>query len=595
ASALQNAAELEKATARRNDLAAKLAELDGDAAALEARRRELALAGDRQRLERLKNTQARLAQTQRSLDALRGLDRSLFTRIQLMQTELDAAEKSASERRAVSSRLLKNIEDTALELSQTDKLISAIDDASRRQRLRAACEELLALERQTPPALAALRRAAPALLALLTALTLALALHGRFGAAAALGVAALAAAAVYFAAMVLLPRENYATLRRAADAKTEYEKARAALHRSWLELEPAAALDRLEREAEGEARLRERRAVTAQLLARYREERQLEEEALAEHGRNAARLRRELETGLSPFGAKDLSELRASVEKLEFLRTERQELRRSAQAEADIKPDSFDTDLEKTIRAMERELADLPPEPAPQGPQENARQAQRAAEELKQLQRRRLELSAQLMHESEGLARLEGALGMPAADAYLLARENQSRLQDLELWARAAEEAFQVLAGLANANEETLKNCVENAGPLFSAMTGGKYLGLRLEENSPLEPGALFARHEQLGEKPLEWLSAGAQDLAWMAMRMEFASSGWREPSFMLLDEPFMALDPARAELALRALSTGPLSKWQFILLTKSPDCADACVRAGMKLFKLEPAPQETA
>ena len=118
-------------------------------------------------------------------------------------------------------------------------------------------------------------------------------------------------------------------------------------------------------------------------------------------------------------------------------------------------------------------------------------------------------------------------------------------------------------------------------------MTEGRYAGLKLDSRSPFEQGGLSVLHPSLGEKPLEWLSAGAQDLVWLSMRIVFASSGWRTPSFMVLDEPFAALDPRRAAQALTALTRGPLAGWQIILLTKSVELAALCSAGGLKPFSL--------
>ncbi|HOX23219.1 MAG TPA: hypothetical protein PLL10_07125, partial [Elusimicrobiales bacterium] len=463
--------------------------------------------------------------------------------------------------------------------------------------LRQACLEITALEEALQKSVSGqtLRHYVAAAAALLAGFSAPFMLE-RQDTPTALAVAALAAAAAYFAALKLLPGDKARlTLEcELAAARKEFSSARAGLDSSWQELGEKEALARLDKEAAEQTRLEERKDVTENLLSRAEAAKSEEDQAVAAAKSKAELLRRQMEADLKRFQAGDVAELLAKIEKIDNLHRMREESRRVARAEADLNAETFDVDLEKRIRELQRRVDETPERPQQHSAARSAELSERAAAELKKLAMERSALDKSLLEESEKLARLEGALGKPAAEIYVQARENQARLEDLELWRKAAEEAFQLLAELSNAGAEVMKNCVENAGPLFSAMTEGRYTSLRLESHSPFEQGGLTVTHKTLGDKPLEWLSAGAQDLVWLAMRMVFASSGWREPSFMILDEPFVALDARRAAQALSALVGGPLAGWQIILLTKSPELARHCEQSGLKYFTLGRAQSET-
>ena len=133
-----------------------------------------------------------------------------------------------------------------------------------------------------------------------------------------------------------------------------------------------------------------------------------------------------------------------------------------------------------------------------------------------------------------------------------------------------------------------MKSCVKEAVPLFEAMTDGRYADIILKENSLFDEDAIEIKHKTLGERPLPWLSSGAADILWLAMRVALAKRVFPEGGLLVLDEPFLTLDLDRTKSAVKVIfSDASMKDWQIILLTKDDRIADLCKTAGAKRLDL--------
>ncbi|MBI5624096.1 MAG: AAA family ATPase [Elusimicrobia bacterium] len=190
-------------------------------------------------------------------------------------------------------------------------------------------------------------------------------------------------------------------------------------------------------------------------------------------------------------------------------------------------------------------------------------------------------------------ARLEASqvqASIGGGEAAILAKAQQARaaVDDLSLWRRAAEEACATVRRLSADTGKRVAELVQDASPIFSELTAGRYSGLELQGPSIFEEESLRAVHSTLGSKPVEWLSKGTQDLLWLCLRMALARRIRPEGSLLVLDEPFLTLDPGRAGKALEALLGSKwLKGWQVLILTKDPAMVPAASAAGVRVLDL--------
>lgn len=88
----------------------------------------------------------------------------------------------------------------------------------------------------------------------------------------------------------------------------------------------------------------------------------------------------------------------------------------------------------------------------------------------------------------------------------------------------------------------------------FHTLTGGAYLGLRIDHDTPGEP-MLMAVESARDEKSLAKLSVGTRDQVWLALRLAGIMGAAKDTPFpLLLDDSLVQFDDIRAEAALRLL-----------------------------------------
>ncbi|OGR91326.1 MAG: hypothetical protein A2V88_04910 [Elusimicrobia bacterium RBG_16_66_12] len=193
------------------------------------------------------------------------------------------------------------------------------------------------------------------------------------------------------------------------------------------------------------------------------------------------------------------------------------------------------------------------------------------------------ELGQRLQQLSQEKGILKGKIGGSLVEVHRDKIRCESLLADLQAWREAGRMAKEGLEQFSTGVEGQVRDCVAKAGPLFSAMSGGAYKGLRLKEGSDIGDDGIEVEHATHGWKPFPWMSTGACDLLWLALRVSFARQAFPDPAFLVLDEPFHTLDSERAANALKCLAQSPESLgWQFIILTKDERIAEGAVAAGL-------------
>jgi DNA repair protein SbcC/Rad50 len=225
------------------------------------------------------------------------------------------------------------------------------------------------------------------------------------------------------------------------------------------------------------------------------------------------------------------------------------------------------------LRGLEQELSALPPLPESIGNLKDfLPRFERAKSELELLQEEINKLAVQL-------AELGGQLPEKSA---------QDFARDLE----EAEAAFELefARGRALLRVEAAMGRVEGqAGDIFegfrgeytalvSRLSGGKYSQARMEESLPND----FLRADG-ASVPYGWLSAGTKDSFALALRLAMARHFLKDAEgFLLIDDPMVAMDPARQEVAADLLRDFAGSR-QVVVFTCHPSHAERlggnCIR----------------
>lgn len=111
---------------------------------------------------------------------------------------------------------------------------------------------------------------------------------------------------------------------------------------------------------------------------------------------------------------------------------------------------------------------------------------------------------------------------------------------------------LQTMQWLKEANEEMnthfAPQLCKSAGQVLSALTGGKYSGLLMDEKFSIKLEAPLGTHEA------EHFSAGTRDAVYFAFRLAVGEMLGKEPLPMVLDDPFTNLDPTRHAAAMDLL-----------------------------------------
>jgi hypothetical protein len=324
-----------------------------------------------------------------------------------------------------------------------------------------------------------------------------------------------------------------------------------------------------------------------------------EELRLADAQRRAAQtsieaVGRVLQEALKPWGVPTVD---MAVRKLADLENERRQLKTLLSDTAKTLGGTFadaraaDAGLRQEISQIEAQLEAQPQSGPELSREEHEQRLVRCKKRLEQIHQEIMAREAEHKSAIKESSLLEGRLeGSPAA-LYAELEQKQLYIGNLEIWRQAAILAETAISGLLAGTGQGLKSCVKDAAPLFREMTAGRYTDVEMVKDNPLEAQALSVTHRSFGRKPAEWLSHGAEDLLWLALRMAWAKRAFPKGSLLVLDEPCLTLDPGRAAAAVAALLTNPvMAGWQIIILTKDERIAAACERAGAGRVELSAA-----
>ena len=562
-------------------LAGKRAEADAvgrglkDLSALEASRRR----------ERLVTLKATLDEAESNLLELRAPARPRLEELRRMQFE---AREAGERRRRAEARLgdlQKSLAGAKADLNEAERASSVLKDPATLDSLRTAITELGRREAQAAVGAGGLSlgwiRGATAAAALAAGTIAYLGVHSAFTASIC---AVVAGAAVWF----LLPLVSGASGSSAAKAldaaRMAFKARRDALGEGWVGITAEAASARLEDEA--------RKSFTARAQVAERAKRcegiQSEVESLRKEAAASPIGPDPVAAELQTYGAADLELLSDRVSRREGLEVSLARLRSDAVRELGraVAPTEISVSLRAAVDGLNseadrapRDLAGMPPAEASVRLEESRRRWEQLSQEVDRLQAHSRDLSAQVARASDRQGLSAGALAVKI-------RLYETVLGEVELYRRAASIAGQELTALQEDNAAVIRDCVAEAARLLPKLTDGRYTGLTL--TGPLDKEAPFTvTHRDLGDQPFPWMSSGAQDCVWLALRLALAKRACPEGSVLILDEPFRDLDPERTLAAMKVLASAEDQPgFQIIILTKDPAVAETMAQAGL----LQPA-----
>ena len=122
----------------------------------------------------------------------------------------------------------------------------------------------------------------------------------------------------------------------------------------------------------------------------------------------------------------------------------------------------------------------------------------------------------------------------------------------------------------------------KDASELFEKMTGGKYIGLYVDNELHLT----FLEKGTAEYRDIAYLSAGALDAAYLALRLALAHFLYKEPPVFVFDDAFVHLDDERLDRVCEILKT-LAERYQVIVLSCHTREADRLSAAGAKLLTL--------
>lgn len=142
------------------------------------------------------------------------------------------------------------------------------------------------------------------------------------------------------------------------------------------------------------------------------------------------------------------------------------------------------------------------------------------------------------------------------------------------------------ISAIESAHDEMRGNVspllTKDASALFEKMTGGKYIGLYVDNELHLT----FLEKGTAEYRDIAYLSAGALDAAYLALRLALAHFLYKEPPVFVFDDAFVHLDDERLDKVceiLKALA----EQYQVIVLSCQTREAERLSSAGAKLLTL--------
>ncbi len=210
------------------------------------------------------------------------------------------------------------------------------------------------------------------------------------------------------------------------------------------------------------------------------------------------------------------------------------------------------SDLEKLTLAASKKQ-DTPPK----------RSHEAVDREIKYIEGANSLLAKKLSELRAEIARLEAVNSAPEALEAQIS-ETEKMLSDSKLSCSAMELALELIEKSRNdIRKGVLPKISERAGELFSKFTGGKYRGLFFDSDF----GVSVLEESDTETRRVGFLSAGAVDAAYIALRIALAESLCREKPIFIFDDSFVKADNERLENILSVLLS--LSEeYQIIILS---------------------------
>jgi len=216
------------------------------------------------------------------------------------------------------------------------------------------------------------------------------------------------------------------------------------------------------------------------------------------------------------------------------------------------------------LKAAEQELEGLPALPAGFAAVDDYLRALTAREQAQESVKQQLEAAQQER------ARLEGATPARTAEDLraeldLKEREFQRRLAEGQALLRIRTRLEAVIA--QRGDGDPLQGLTEAIGRQFSALTNGRYTGVQLHGTAPTQVNGAAALSTDL-------LSQGTLGSLALATRLALAELYLKDDNgFLLLDDPFTDMDPARRTAAAHAIGDFAQQR-QVVFLTCHPEHA---------------------
>ncbi|MBI5595803.1 MAG: AAA family ATPase [Elusimicrobia bacterium] len=515
----------------------------------------LAAAGSAARRRRLSTLKAEIEEAVGQLSRLRAPARAELGRVRALQ---EAARKQ-DEAKARLAAAKAELEDAKAERA-------ACADPAALTALRDSLEEAARREAARDAAGAGLPAWLPLAAAVGGALLVWLPTHSPVGAlvaGAVLGIAAFA---------LLRGSGGGRPAAEAAAALSAVEARRDALGGGWVGLARGEARARLDAEAA--------RAAKAEAAAAGAEKRLQEARGQAEGSADG-----DLSAALKSAGCATVEALEAVVSEREGAEAALERARKAARAElgADLKPsEDIGVALRRAMDELERSAAEVPEAVRGLSPEEAEKALKRTKAAVERLAAEREALDRRLSSAVQAAAQAKDQSGLSAAALELKARKARRFLKEVDLYRLAAEAARAELEALYKGTDRVLRDCLAEASAILSRLSEGRYSGLQVGA-AALDDAGFSVAHKTLGRKPFGWLSRGARDTVWLAMRLAMAKQAFPKGAFLVLDEPFHHLDPQRTLGAMRALSDEALLPgWQVLIFTKDAAAAQALQDAGL-------------
>ena len=176
-----------------------------------------------------------------------------------------------------------------------------------------------------------------------------------------------------------------------------------------------------------------------------------------------------------------------------------------------------------------------------------------------------------------------------------LADELDSVVEQLDEDAELSRKALEIFGRIKSKEEQKLSDLFDPDGPAsqtFEQLTGGRYTQVAYD---PDAHDLVVERQDGRTLTP-DVLSQGTKDQLYFATRISLAQQLLGStPGFLLLDDPFLAADPARLNQGFQTLQQLADEGWQILYLTAKQEVSETMVEEyDLNHTKMEPSSLST-